>query len=161
MQNRDPKLETSGEPIGFYEREFYVFSNFSSFQVRWRNRLWPTAEHAYQAAKFFGVDETIVKEIHRSRSAHKAFKLAKEVYLDQKPNDWMDRKVDIMEDICRHKLRQHKYVQRKLMQTGGRRLVEDSPQDDFWGWGPNRDGRNELGKVWMRLRDWWRKENTD
>jgi predicted NAD-dependent protein-ADP-ribosyltransferase YbiA (DUF1768 family) len=21
------------------------------------------------------------------------------------------------------------------------------------GWGANRDGRNELGKIWMRLRD--------
>jgi predicted NAD-dependent protein-ADP-ribosyltransferase YbiA (DUF1768 family) len=31
-------------------------------------------------------------------------------------------------------------------------IVEDSPKDDFWGWGPKRDGRNELGKIWMLLR---------
>lgn len=156
MQNRDPELETSGDPIGFYEREFYIFSNFSSFQIEWQDRLWPTSEHAYQAAKFFDVNEDIVDEIHEAKSAHRAFKLAKVKYLEKKPDDWMSRKVDIMEDICRHKLRQHEYVQKKLMQTGDRRLVEDSPKDDFWGWGSSKDGRNELGKVWMRLRDWWR-----
>ena len=32
-------------------------------------------------------------------------------------------------------------------------IVEDSPKDDCWGWGPNKDGRNELGKIWMRLRE--------
>lgn len=57
-----------------------------------------------------------------------------------------------MEDICRHKLAQHAYVRAKLLQTGNRPLVEDSPYDAKWGWGPNRDGRNELGQVWMRLR---------
>ncbi len=23
---------------------------------------------------------------------------------------------------------------------------------DFWGWGPNRDGKNMLGKLWMKVR---------
>jgi len=39
-QNRDPQLETSGKIIGFYEREFYCFSNFSSFAVKWKGKLW-------------------------------------------------------------------------------------------------------------------------
>lgn len=25
-------------------------------------------------------------------------------------------------------------------------------RDSFWGWGPNRDGRNMLGRLWMELR---------
>jgi len=25
-------------------------------------------------------------------------------------------------------------------------------KDDFWGWGEKRNGRNELGKIWMELR---------
>jgi len=41
----------------------------------------------------------------------------------------------------------------KLMQTGKREIIEDSPKDDFWGWGKKRKGRNELGKIWMKLRD--------
>lgn len=37
-QNRDFQLDTSGQIVGFYEREFYVFSNFSSFEVEWKGR---------------------------------------------------------------------------------------------------------------------------
>ncbi len=41
------------------------------------------------------------------------------------------------------------------METGDRELIESSPIDSFWGWGPNKDGQNHLGKIWMKLRDEW------
>ncbi len=151
-QFRDPDLDTSGEVIGFYEREFYVLSNFSSFQVQWRDRLWPTSEHAYQAAHFFETAPELAKAIADAPSAHQAFKIAK-ANADKAPSNWDDIKIDIMEEICRAKLSQHDYVRRKLLQTGDMDIVEDSPKDSFWGWGPDRSGRNELGKIWMRLRD--------
>ena len=31
--------------------------------------------------------------------------------------------------------------------------LQASDQDDFWGWGPDHKGRNELGKALMSLRD--------
>jgi len=150
-QNRDPQLETSGEVVGFYEREFYCFSNFSSFQVEWRGRLWQTSEHAYQASHFFETAPELVEEIFTAKSAHEAFKIAK-ANAGRAPKDWDDKKVAVMEDIVRHKLEQNPYLMHKLMQTGDRLIVEDSPKDDFWGWGEKRDGRNELGKIWMKLR---------
>lgn len=51
-QFRDPELVVDGSIVGFYPREFYVLSNFASFQVDWRGRRWMTSEHAYQAAHF-------------------------------------------------------------------------------------------------------------
>lgn len=154
-QYRDPQLATDANPIGFYEREFYPLSNFSSFQVEWKGRFWPTSEHAYQAAHFLDTAPELVEEIYNARSAHEAFKIAKD-NAAHAPNNWEDVKVEIMEDICRHKLLQHAYVQHKLLQTNNLPLVEDSPKDPFWGWGENRDGRNELGQIWMRLREWLR-----
>jgi hypothetical protein len=150
-QYRDPKLAVTGRPIGFYEREFYALSNFSSFQVDWRGRRWPTSEHAYQAAHFFATAPDLAERIFRARSAHDAFKLAK-ANADKAPADWSNIKTGVMEDICRHKLKQNDYVRLKLLQTRDLPLVEDSPTDDFWGWGPNQNGRNELGKIWMKLR---------
>ena len=32
-------------------------------------------------------------------------------------------------------------------------IVEDSPKDNYWGWGINRKGENHLGKIWMKLRE--------
>lgn len=149
---RDPLLDTTGDVVGCYEREFYTFSNFSSFQVEWRGQLWPTSEHAYQAAHFFETAPELAASIHAMHSAHEAFVTAKENG-DKTRKDWEAVKIGIMEDICRHKLAQHEYVRTQLLKTADVLIVEDSPVDSFWGWGADRKGRNELGKVWMRLRD--------
>lgn len=135
--------------ITFYEREYYPFSNFSSFAIEYDGRTWPTSEHAYQAMKF--TSYRMQEIIRNQKSAHAAFKLARE-WNDQRRLDWEEVKVGVMERVCRAKLYQHPYVQKKLIESGERELVESSPKDSFWGWGPKRDGRNELGKVWMRLR---------
>jgi hypothetical protein len=150
-QNRDKKLETSGKIVGFYEREFYCFSNFSSFSVRWKGRLWQTSEHAYQAAHFLKTAPNLAEKIYKAKSAHEAYKIAK-ANADRAPKDWHEKKAAIMEEIVRNKLRQNPYILHKLIQTGSRRIVEDSPKDSFWGWGKDRNGRNELGKIWMKMR---------
>ena len=151
-QFRDPLLDISGEIVGFYPREFYPFDNFSAFQVVWKDRLWPTSEHAYQAAHFLDTAPELVEQIRSAASPEQAFKIAN-ANSHREPGDWAEKKVSIMEEICREKLRQHPYIQEKLLQTGELAIVEDSPVDSFWGWGPNRDGCNELGKIWMRLRE--------
>jgi ribA/ribD-fused uncharacterized protein len=151
-QFRDPQLDTSGQVVGFYPREFFPFDNFASFQVDWRGRRWPTSEHAYQAAHFFETNPELAEQVAACRSAHDAYKLAK-ANADKLPPNWDERKVGIMEDICRHKLQQNPYIQLKLRETLDIPIVEDSPKDSFWGWGADRTGRNELGKIWMRLRN--------
>lgn len=151
QQFRDPQLDVSGQRVGFYPREFYVLDNFASFQVEWHGRLWPTSEHAYQASHFFETAPELVEQIANARSAHEAYKLAK-ANAARAPKNWEDVKVTMMEGICRAKLAQHPYVQQKLFETGDLEIVEDSPKDACWGWGSNRDGHNELGKIWMRLR---------
>lgn len=154
LQFRDPQLVTDGSVVGFYEREFYMFSNFSSFQVEWRGRLWPTSEHAYQAAKYLDHDEEYAEKIYQARSAHQAYKLAKsDEGRSRRRPDWSEIKDEIMLDICRHKLEQHEYIRDKLLATNDELLVEDSPKDDYWGWGSDRRGRNQLGKTWMKLRE--------
>ena len=80
-----------------------------------------------------------------------AFKIA-ERDKEFRRTDWDLIKVDIMKEILREKAHQHEYVRRKLLATGDRELVENSWRDDFWGWGPNKDGRNQLGKLWMEIR---------
>lgn len=149
---RDPKLETSGKIIGFYEREFYCFSNFSSFKVEWQGKKWTTSEHAYQAAKFLKSAPEVAEEIAKAGSAHEAKKMA-ERNQDKVDKDWGTKKVGVMEEICSNKLKQNPYIQKKLLETGDKDIVEDSPVDSFWGWGPDRKGRNEMGKIWMRLRE--------
>lgn len=151
-QYRDRWLrEKMDEVIGFYPREFYPFDNFSSFKVEWNGYLFASVEEAYQAASFMGSDEELVEKIKKSHSADEAQRI---VYAnrDKRREDWDDVKISIMEELLRLKIEQNPYVKKKLLQTEDYMIVEDSPKDDFWGWGPNRNGQNNLGKLWMKLR---------
>lgn len=142
------KLDTDDQ-VFFYEQDFYVLSNFSAFNLRWKGETFPTSEHAYHWEKF---DNGVLADaILAAPSAHAAFKLAQSEKW-QRRDDWDDVKVDIMRNILRAKVVQHEYVRRKLLATGDRELVEDSWRDDFWGWGAKRDGQNMLGRLWMEIR---------
>ncbi len=160
---RDHLLETSGEVAGLYERTFHALSNFASYAVEWPTRrgkyadwwattLWPTSEHAYQAARFMQTAPELSEAILLARSAHVARQIAMENQARQHP-EWDDIKTGVMYSICNAKLLQHPYVERSLERTGDALIVEDSPTDSFWGWGPDHQGRNELGKIWMDLRE--------
>ena len=152
-QYRDTWLaEKMEDVIGFYPREFYALDNFSSFKVEWNGYLYSSLEEAYQAASFMGSDENLVETMKKSHSAHEAQKIASENRNKQRA-DWHDIKLGIMEELLRLKIEQNPYVKKKLLQTEDYLIVEDSPKDSFWGWGPNRDGVNQLGKLWMKLRD--------
>ncbi len=149
-------LDTA-ERVCFYEQDFYVLSNFSSFNLRWKGHTFPTSEHAYHWEKFAGYGDAtnaagdIATQVLNAPSAHEAFKLAEACKARRKPT-WDAIKVDVMREILRAKVRQHEYVRRKLLATGDRELVENSWRDDFWGWGPSQDGQNMLGKLWMEIR---------
>lgn len=142
-------LDTETE-VFFYEQDFYVLSNFSAFRLKFNGVLHPTSEEAYHWQKFTNV-VSVQARLFNAMSAHDAFKIANECR-DQRRKDWDAVKVPIMKDILRAKVAQHEYVRRKLLSTGDRTLIENSWRDDFWGWGPNRDGRNMLGKLWMEVR---------
>jgi ribA/ribD-fused uncharacterized protein len=139
----------SENSIFFYEHEFYVFSNFSSFMLEWKGELWMTSEHAYHSEKF--LEENMKQHIRDSRSAHDAMKFAY-ANKDKYRKDWEEIKLDVMKAILRAKVEQHPYVKKKLLESEGRQLIEDSWRDAYWGWGPNKDGQNQLGKLWMEVR---------
>lgn len=146
------------ERVCFYEQEFYVFSNFSSFRLYYGRIDFVTSEQAYQYQKFSNA-EFVREMILKARSAHDAYKIADD-YKYMRRHDWDEVKLDVMRDILRHKLAQHEYVGRKLRETGDREMVENSWRDPYWGWGEKRDGKNMLGRLWMELRDELRCVNT-
>lgn len=142
--------------VFFYEQDYYVLSNFSSFRLRWCSLDFDTSEAAYHWEKFNdgrrrGPRHRLRNEIRHARSAHEAFKLA-EAHKHLRRVDWDLVKADIMRQILRAKVKQHEYVRRKLIETGDRELIENSWRDSVWGWGPDRKGQNLLGKLWMEIR---------
>lgn len=141
-------LDTA-ERVCFYEQEFYVLSNFSAFRVHFDGVWFDTSEQAYHYQRFDG--RVHKRAIVTALSAHEAFRYAQDHKSEQRIG-WDAIKVNVMKEILRAKADQHEYVRRKLLETGERELVENSWRDPYWGWGPNRDGLNRLGKLWMEVR---------
>lgn len=143
------KLDTDTQ-VFFYEQDFYVLSNFSSFTLQWKGIRFDTSEAAYHWEKYPKAP-TIQLMIQHAPSAHEAFKIAQQHQAFRRA-DWDTVKVPIMKDILRAKVSQHEYVRRKLLSSGDRELIEDSWRDGFWGWGEDKRGQNVLGRLWMEVR---------
>ena len=141
------------EVIGFYPREFYPLDNFSSFKVEVDGYLYASLEEAFQSFLFLPDYPEIAEQIKHSHSAHEAQKIMHENSDKVKYND--EEKVIIMEKL-RCKIEQNPYVLKKLLETKDYIIVEDSPKDGYWGWGINRNGENQLGKILMKLRKEYR-----
>lgn len=138
-------------PINFYTPKYYVFNNFSAHAIEFRGKLYPTSEHAYQAAKC--TDPVGQEAIRSARSPIQAKTLANERYKTARASDWDRKKVAVLEQILRAKLAQHPEAQEALKGSGNEEIVEDSPSDYFWGEGADGSGQNMLGKLWMKLRE--------
>lgn len=149
------------DPILFYPKEFYPLCNFSAFTVRMDDGIiYPTSEHAYQAQRYIRNEYwDIAIAIRKAPSAHEAFQIAQANKHLALPS-WQDEKFDVMKEILFLKANQHPYVMQKLMESGDRTLIEDSWRDDIWGWGPNKDGQNRLGLLWMEVRDELRNQSV-
>lgn len=152
-QYRDKWLaEKVGEFIGFYNREFFCLDNFSSFGFVYQDTYYQTVEHAYQSLRFRGVAPEVEKEIVECHSAYDAQRIA-HGHIERQSPTWNEDKVALMEQLLRAKLAQHPYVKKKLLGTADYLICEDSPKDSFWGIGKDRNGQNQLGKLWMKLRE--------
>ena len=108
------------------------------------------SEHYFQSQKFKGTKyEGVVRHAKGPKQA------AQEGRDKSKPlrDDWESVKEDVMYSVLQAKFDQHPKCRETLLGTGDAKIIEASPRDAYWGWGPNQQGKNRLGFLLMRLRD--------
>ncbi|RIK41316.1 MAG: hypothetical protein DCC57_18980 [Chloroflexi bacterium] len=110
---------------------------------------WQSVEHAYQAAKYIGVNAAWVGEVRAAPRPRDA-KVIGRVYAPRP--DWEEIKQIAMLRALLATALAHPAVAALLTQTAGAVLVEDSYQDAVWGRGPDFHGQNLLGLTWMLAR---------
>lgn len=66
--------------------------------------------------------------------------------------DWDQKKVSIMLDLLILKF-QEPTLQQNLISTTGKRLIEHTHRDNFWGDGGDGTGKNVLGSLLEKVRD--------
>lgn len=137
--------------INFYStRDAYgAFSNFAKFGVEMDNSWWPTVEHYFQAQKFR--DAEIQERIRTAHSPKEAANLGRSRDFPLR-SDWETIKRQVMYAAVLKKFQSHEAPRRELLATGNAIIQETAPGDYYWGTGKDFTGRNELGKILMRVR---------
>lgn len=145
-----------GTVIDNFSGEYRWLSNFWASPAVYRGHIYPTAEHAYQAAKALlaGYAE-VAEQIQQAETPGQAKRLGATV--EQEPVNWRDgRGQQIMADLVASKFRHDLRVQ--LLQTGDALLVEGNTwHDNFWGkcfcaGCYHRPSTNYLGVILMSVR---------
>lgn len=137
-------------PINFCENRFHDLSPFSAHVIRIWGEEFPTAEHAYQAARVQpGPERLSIKE---APSPLEAWRLGQKYKNDSNLRIGDFDKEAVMEEIFRAKLEQHPDIRDILKESGDRILEKQIDADYYWGTGKDGSGENRMGKLWMKLR---------
>lgn len=133
------------EILGFFG-DYRFLSNFYPSPIIFENRLYPSVEHAYAAAKTD--DERFKQWIIREPSPGNAKKIGRNAPLKA---NWDKIRCDVMRDLLILKFSQEPFMS-KLIATGDAYLEETNTWGDtFWGV-CNGTGKNNLGKILMEIR---------
>lgn len=139
------------EAVYFFCSPFEPLNNWSAHAVKIWGKTFHTLEHAYHYKKFDDNNPEVAKMILESPSPWAAMKIATDnKHLRQ--TDWENIKRTVMKELLQAKLAQNEDVRLLLKKTGSRRIVENSPWDNYWGCGADSQGQNVMGQLWMELR---------
>jgi len=129
-----------------FEGEFDFLSNFFPAEVRFGGMVFPTVEHAYQAAKTLDLAE---RETVRMKPTPGQAKRAGRL-VTIRP-DWEDVKIGVMRDCLTQKFSEPELMHR-LLAISGEIVEENNWGDTFWGVCEG-EGKNLLGKLLTGLRE--------
>jgi ribA/ribD-fused uncharacterized protein len=133
-----------------FQGEYRFLSNFWPCEVEYDGMIYPSVEHAYQAAKTLDIVQQ--STIQHASTPGLAKKMGRKVTMRR---DWDKIKLGVMENLVRQKFKNAK-LKKQLLSTGTRILVEGNNWGDrYWGVSPveNGYGLNHLGKILMKVRD--------
>lgn len=146
--------------IEFYKEfgEYGYLANYSNHGFTVDNVYYPTVEHFYQASKFD--NPAIIQQILNCKTPKEASNIGRDRNNIRIPN-FREIKLDKMYEGVYYKFSQNKEIRSKLIETRNQEIKEMSVKESFWGVGPDFDGRNEIGKILMRVREQVKKDVLD
>lgn len=150
-------LASSPEVISAFRGPHRFLSNFYKTPVLYEGVEYPSAEHAYQAAKTLDLQKrrsiltTVdkISKLERPTTPGEAKNWGYAVHLRE---GWESVKIQVMEEVLWSKF-QIEPMRSMLLETGNTELIEGNTWGDtFWGT-VDGEGRNLLGKLLMKIRN--------
>ena len=133
--------------------------NMSPHSVIWQGKHYRTSEALFQSLRF--EDEEIIEQIREQRSPMSAKMIAKKHRAKMVVAPMSEADLDNMKLCLRLKIEQNPELKGLLQETGDDPIIEDCSKRKrgsglFWGAGfdgKKWEGENQLGKLWMNLRN--------
>lgn len=149
------KQQLSSNPEGCAIDQFrgrYEFlSNFYPAPIHYDGITYPSAEHAYQAAKCTDEHLDLKFAIAAEPSSNEARRLGNMLPLRE---GWSSVKTDVMLQVVTAKFQQNEHLAAMLKRTAVCALINGNRYGDtYWGVDVTKGGLNMLGKVLMHVRD--------
>jgi len=146
--------------IDLFEGANRFLSNFHEHPITYNGVIYPSSEHAYQAAKFADVSDR--QHVAAMPTPNDSKEMGRKADLSKLSFHWDTEKYGIMREILSIKFELGTELASRLMDTGDHALVEGNYwHDTYWGVcygkcrrGPHSaDGTNHLGVLLMCQRE--------
>ena len=160
--------KTKFETINGFFDDFEFLNNEFESEVQYNGLFFPSAFNAFQSARTS--KKYYIDKLQQNLSPEDLYDVCIQI---SDPLDWEERREGIMTRIVRDKFVRCLDLQKKLLETGHRDLVniysEKSASNLFWGKIGNQ-GTNKLGEILMKIRqdiknekiyEIWFDENTE
>jgi ribA/ribD-fused uncharacterized protein len=131
------------------------FSNFAAYPIEVDGKVWPTAEHYFQAQKFAGTAHEEAMRLKKSPMV--VARMGRDRNKPLRP-DWEAVKNDVMRKAVLTKFTQHPDLRAQLLATCDAKIIEHTENDSYWGDGGDGTGRNMLGIILMEVRERLRRD---
>jgi ribA/ribD-fused uncharacterized protein len=139
--------------------KYRFLSNFWPSEVVYDGEVYPTVEHAYQAAKTLDVNAR--RAIREASTPGKAKRLGQKVVYRE---NWENLKYTVMEELLKQKFKWSDSgceLGNLLEETGDQELIEGNTWGDvYWGVCDGK-GQNNLGKILMDIRSDLHQQSED
>ena len=136
--------------IDKFDKEYRFLSNFYLCKIEIDGIVYPSTEHAYQAAK------TTNWDVKRHIISQKTPGLARKVGNDRKVTklreNWDQLRIPVMRELLLIKFA-IPVLRQKLLDTGDHELIESNWWKDYFFGVCNGKGENHLGKLLMEIRE--------
>lgn len=132
--------------INDFRGKYRWLSNFHLCDIEFEGIIYPSTEHAYQAAKTLDIEE---RKSFLGLTCKEAKKKGMQVKLR---DNWDNIKFDIMYQLNKQKYYKYKELAHLLLDTKDEELVEQNTWNDTFYGVCNGIGQNNLGKILMNIR---------
>ena len=147
------QVDNDKEIKGFFFQNRWL-SNFYKCDVWYEGNLYPSSENAYMAAKVTRDNRCDFMDFSpvAAKKNWKNYPL-----IDKSTEEWDNRKYGVMAVILFDKVFRNINLRQKLIDTGDKYLEEKNHfKDVYWGVDIKLGGQNNLGKILMKIRDFWK-----